>query len=98
MREIRVRWPLIQRSPAHPLFDAREDTVEFVETVVVDDELALAVAAVLCAAPFSDNNARAWPISNSRRSSMRLSSSLSSSRRSRFETAARERPTASAAS
>src|SRR3569832_1193993 len=47
MREIRVRWPLIQRSPDHPLFDAREDTVEFVVTVVVDDELALAVAAVL---------------------------------------------------
>src|SRR3569832_479613 len=47
MREIRVRWSLIQRSPDHPLFDAREDAVEFVESVVVDDELALALAAVL---------------------------------------------------
>src|SRR3569623_112275 len=92
------------------LLYVRQNSIQLVETVVMDDELALAFGAMFklyaraqffgqlflqTADACSARSARAWPISRSRCSSMRSTSSLSSSKRSRFETAARERPTAS---
>ena len=55
-------------------------------------------AARLCCGPESASSARACPISMSPASSRARTSSLRSSSRSRFETAGRDRPTASATS
>ena len=66
--------------------------IEEIPAVVRDvpDDAAIAMASI-------DSNARAWPISSCRDSSIGLTLSDSSSRRSRLLTDARLRPTASAA-